>query len=50
MTVKELIEMLKNLNQDDAEVGVMRFGKVLTVEPADQYNEVILVTDAMEDE
>ena len=50
MKVKELIEMLKNLNQDDIEVSVLHFGRVVTVEPADEHNEVIIVTDAEENE
>lgn len=49
MKVKELIEILKNLNQDDEEVAVYHHGRVVTVEPADQYNEVIILTDECED-
>ena len=49
MTVKELIEKLKSLNQDDAKVGVFHFGMVIDVDPADEHNEVCIRTDS-EDE
>jgi len=49
MNVKELILKLQSLNQDDKEVGVFHFGKVIDVDAADEYNEVIIRTDS-EDE
>lgn len=50
MKVKELIEKLKNLNQDEQEVSVFHFGKVIDVDPADEYNEVIIRTDSEDDQ
>lgn len=49
MKVKELIEKLKNLNQDECEVGVFHFGMVTDVEPADEHNEVCIRTNGEED-
>lgn len=49
MKVSELIDKLQKLNQPDAEVGVFHFGIVIDVEPADQYNEVIIRTDSEEE-
>lgn len=46
MKVKELIEKLQKLNQLDADVGVFHWGSVIDVEPADDYNEVIIRTDS----
>lgn len=49
MTVQELINKLQNLNQPNKEVAVFHFGKVIDVEPSDQYNEVIIRTDSEDD-
>ena len=49
MTVAELIKKLQDLNTPDVEVGVFHFGKVIDVDAADHYNEVIIRTDS-EDE
>jgi hypothetical protein len=48
MTVAELIEKLKNLNQPDAKVVVFHYGHVINVDPSDEYNkdEVCIRTDS----